>query len=150
MPVLNNISTLYTCRDDGAQPDIHPINDAAIAWNKGMVEWVGKASDIPATFKSAEVIDAGGNIVIPGLVDCHTHLCFGGWRADEFEMRIQGRSYLEIAKAGAEFYLPLKLRELPQRMNFMKKRRISLKKLFRPGLHQLSVKVDMAYQLRMN
>jgi len=39
-------------------------------------------------------------MVIPGLVDCHTHLCFGGWRADEFEMRIKGRSYIDIAKAG--------------------------------------------------
>jgi imidazolonepropionase len=46
------------------------------------------------------VSDAGGGIVIPGLVDCHTHLAFGGWRADEFEARILGRSYLEIAQAG--------------------------------------------------
>src|SRR5207248_524298 len=44
--------------------------------------------------------DAGGCVVVPGLVDCHTHLAFGGWRAEEFEQRIQGRSYLEIAAAG--------------------------------------------------
>jgi imidazolonepropionase len=43
---------------------------------------------------------AGGRLVVPGLVDCHTHLCFGGWRGDEFEMRILGASYLEIARAG--------------------------------------------------
>jgi imidazolonepropionase len=46
------------------------------------------------------VVDCARRIVIPGLVDCHTHLCFGGWRADEFELRIRGASYQEIAAAG--------------------------------------------------
>ncbi|MDZ7758215.1 imidazolonepropionase [Rhodohalobacter sp.] len=100
MPILQNISILYTCRDEGGQPDIHPIENAAIAWVDDKIEWVGKKSELPEKYQSAETFDAGGKIVIPGLVDCHTHLCFGGWRADEFEMRIQGRSYLEIAKAG--------------------------------------------------
>lgn len=44
--------------------------------------------------------DAGGRAVFPGLVDCHTHLAFGGWRADEFELRIQGATYLDIAARG--------------------------------------------------
>lgn len=100
MPVLINISTLYTCRDDGGQDDIHPIENAAIVWEGDTILWVGKQSDLPASYKAKEVKDAGGKIVTPGLIDCHTHLCFGGWRADEFEMRIRGKSYLEIAKAG--------------------------------------------------
>jgi imidazolonepropionase len=45
-------------------------------------------------------LDCGQRLVIPGLVDCHTHLCFGGWRGDEFEQRLQGKSYQEIAAAG--------------------------------------------------
>ena len=48
----------------------------------------------------AERYDAGGGLVIPGLVDCHTHLAFGGWRAEEFEQRLLGHGYLEIAAAG--------------------------------------------------
>lgn len=100
MPVLKNISTLYTCKDKGLQRDVHSIKDAAIVWNDGTILWVGREAELPATYKSHEILDTGGKIVIPGFVDCHTHVCFGGWREDEFEMRIQGRSYLEIAKAG--------------------------------------------------
>ncbi len=49
---------------------------------------------------TTEIFDAGGRLVIPGLIDCHTHLAFGGWRPDEFEMRSLGRTYEEIAAAG--------------------------------------------------
>jgi len=100
MLILKNISILYTCRDEGVQPDVHPIENAAVVWMDDKIEWVGKESEIPEKYRSGMSFDAGGNMVIPGLVDCHTHLCFGGWRADEFEMRIQGQSYLDIAKAG--------------------------------------------------
>ena len=101
MPVLKNISILYTCRSAGKQADVHPVHKAALAWDDGQIVWAGKESELPEKYNSVdEVIDAGGNIVIPGLIDCHTHLCFGGWRADEFEKRLSGASYLEIAKAG--------------------------------------------------
>ena len=46
------------------------------------------------------MVAVGGRLVIPGLVDCHTHLAFGGWRSDEYELRLQGRGYLEIARSG--------------------------------------------------
>ncbi len=62
--------------------------------------WVGSESELPESFIDHESIDCGQRLVIPGLVDCHTHLCFGGWRGDEFEMRLQGRSYQDIAAAG--------------------------------------------------
>lgn len=100
MRILKNISVLYTCSDKGSQQDVHPIENAALAWENGIVKWVGKQEKIPRTYSDAETYDAGGKIVIPGLVDCHTHLAFGGWRADEYEMRLKGKSYLEIAKAG--------------------------------------------------
>jgi len=100
MPVLKNISILYTCRDEGGQSEVHPVENAAITWTDDTIEWIGKESELPEKYRSEKSYDAGGKMVIPGLVDCHTHLCFGGWRPDEFEMRIQGRSYLDIAKAG--------------------------------------------------
>ena len=100
MKLLENIAQLATCRLEGRQGEIHPIADAALVWEGGSIRWVGPRRELPASCKAAERLDAGGGLVIPGLVDCHTHLAFGGWRADEFEQRILGRSYLEIAAAG--------------------------------------------------
>ena len=100
MKVLANIAQLATCRADGGQGDIHAISNAAMAWDDGLIKWVGSENDLPSAYRSAERVDAGGRLVIPGLVDCHTHLAFAGWRAEEFEQRIRGRSYLEIARDG--------------------------------------------------
>jgi imidazolonepropionase len=100
MKVLAGISQLATCRAQGGQGDIHTIPDAALVWDEGTIRWVGPAAELPSEFRDAERLDAGGRLVIPGLVDCHTHLAFAGWRADEFEQRILGRSYLEIARSG--------------------------------------------------
>jgi len=98
--LLHNISQLATCRAEGRQSDIHAIPNAAMAWDNGVIKWVGSEKDLPAAYRRVERIDASGRLVIPGLVDCHTHLAFAGWRADEFEQRIRGRSYLEIARDG--------------------------------------------------
>src|SRR5688572_27729735 len=100
MKVLANIGQLATCRAEGAQGDIHVIPEAAMAWDEGVIRWVGAERELPAEYRGAERLDTGGRLVIPGLVDCHTHLAFAGWRADEFEQRIRGRSYLDIARAG--------------------------------------------------
>jgi len=100
MRLLENIAQLATCRAEGGQGDIHAIEDAALVWQDETIRWVGPRRELPAEYAAGERIDAGGRLVIPGLVDCHTHLAFGGWRAEEFEQRIQGRSYLEIAAAG--------------------------------------------------
>jgi imidazolonepropionase len=99
MPILTNISHLYTC-DGDAQGDVGHIADAALAWEGAVVRWAGPAKELPAEFKKREVENAEGRIVIPGLIDCHTHLAFGGWRADDFERRIRGETYLQIAQAG--------------------------------------------------
>ena len=100
MKVLINIGQLATCRAEGGQGDIHALSDAAMAWDGGVIRWVGPAKALPEEYGPAERVDAGGRLVIPGLIDCHTHLAFGGWRAGEFEQRILGRSYLELARSG--------------------------------------------------
>jgi imidazolonepropionase len=100
MRVLANIGQLATCRDKGGQGEIHAIPDAALVWDEAVIVWAGRASELPKEYRSTDRIDAGGRLVIPGLIDCHTHLAFGGWRAEEFEQRIRGRTYLEIAQAG--------------------------------------------------
>jgi imidazolonepropionase len=97
---LENIAQLATCHAAGAQGQVHAIEDAALVWEGSEIVWVGRREEMPPAYRSAERVDAGGGLVIPGLVDCHTHLAFGGWRADEFVQRIEGQSYLEIARAG--------------------------------------------------
>jgi imidazolonepropionase len=100
MKVLANIGQLATCRAEGGQGDIHVIPRAALVWDEKEIVWVGPERELSAAYGTAKRVDAGGRLVIPGLIDCHTHLAFAGWRADEFEQRIRGRSYLEIARAG--------------------------------------------------
>jgi imidazolonepropionase len=100
MRALANIGQLATCRAEGGQGNIHVIPDAALVWDEGVIRWVGPERELPGDYRPVERIDAGGRLVTPGLVDCHTHLAFAGWRADEFERRILGRSYLEIARSG--------------------------------------------------
>lgn len=100
VPVLTNIGCLATCDSPVGQDDIGIVRDAALAWRDGVIVWVGPADALPGVDSDGERWDAGGRLVIPGLVDCHTHLAFGGWRAGEFTERIRGASYLEIARRG--------------------------------------------------
>lgn len=78
------------------------IEDGALLTQGDRVAWVGNAADLhPSATKQVEdEYDLGGALVTPGLVDCHTHLIYGGQRAAEFEMRLQGASYEEISRAG--------------------------------------------------
>ena len=101
--ILKNIRTLYTCPAGGAADDVGAIDRAAIAWSDGLIRWVGRQADLPGEFARlpAEAThDAEEAIVIPGLIDCHTHLAFGGWRAEEFEARCRGDDYRTIARRG--------------------------------------------------
>ncbi|QCM12681.1 imidazolonepropionase [Agrobacterium tumefaciens] len=80
---------------------IGAIENAAIAVRNGRIAFAGAESDLPADLAAAdETIDCGGRWITPALIDCHTHLVFGGNRAMEFEMRLNGATYEEIAKAG--------------------------------------------------
>ena len=73
---------------------------AAIVVEQGTVRWVGPHAELPTEFASLPAHDGGDALVTPGLVDCHTHLVYGGQRANEFAMRLAGASYEEVAKAG--------------------------------------------------
>lgn len=76
------------------------IEDAAVAVRDGLIVWVGPDAALPAEHAAAEAVALEGRLLTPALVDCHTHLVFGGDRAREFEMRLEGASYEEIARAG--------------------------------------------------
>ena len=78
------------------------LEDAALAVADGRIAWLGPMADLPGEPGACapEINDASGNWVTPGLIDCHTHIVHGGDRAGEFEMRLEGASYEEIARAG--------------------------------------------------
>ncbi|WP_210339784.1 imidazolonepropionase [Bosea sp. ASV33] len=75
------------------------IEDGVIAARDGRIVYAGPRSAAPS-FQAAETIDCAGRWITPGLIDCHTHLVYGGDRAHEFELRLQGATYEEIARAG--------------------------------------------------
>jgi imidazolonepropionase len=82
------------------RPGLGLIENAAIAVRDGRIAFVGAVADLPAGWDAAEEISLGGRLVTPGLIDCHTHLVYAGSRAHEFELRLAGASYEEIARAG--------------------------------------------------
>ncbi|MGO4700003.1 imidazolonepropionase [Dyella sp. 2RAB6] len=86
---------------EGEQP-YGLIEDGALAIADGRIAWVGPRAQLPADAltRAARVEQLDGALVTPGLIDCHTHLVFGGDRAHEFDLRLNGASYEEIARAG--------------------------------------------------
>lgn len=101
--LITGIGQLVTMKQEchpNAVGELGVISDAAIAVLDGVVIELGSSSDLERQHKGAEILDVGGAVVTPGLVDAHTHMVYGGNRAKEFEMRISGRTYEEIARAG--------------------------------------------------
>ena len=76
------------------------IENGALAMAEGKVAWVGAKADLPDAYASCTQHSVEGRLITPALIDCHTHLVFGGDRAREFEMRLNGASYEEVARAG--------------------------------------------------
>ena len=76
------------------------IEEGALACADGRIAWVGPMAQLPAGAAASRQEDLGGALVTPGLIDCHTHLVFAGDRSREFDMRLNGASYEQIAKTG--------------------------------------------------
>lgn len=106
--------------------ELEIIHDGAIAIREGRIVAVGKTHDITKTFRGAEVINAKGKTVLPGFVDPHTHLVFAGSREEEFLMRVEGASYMEILNSGGGVLKTAK-----------ETRRARLEKLVELGLERL-------------
>ncbi|MDB4533861.1 imidazolonepropionase [Vicingaceae bacterium] len=87
---------LITMRPDGSPYGL--IENGAIGVRDGKIAWIGRVADAPAS--DSIVVEGDGRFLSPGLIDCHTHLVYGGCRADEWEMRLGGATYEDIARAG--------------------------------------------------
>ena len=101
--LVKNIGMLATpqgksARSGAEQGEIQILKDAWILIEDGLISQVGTGAAPEAA--GAEVVDAKGRLVTPGLVDAHTHLIFGGWRQNELGMKLHGKTYLEIQNAG--------------------------------------------------
>src|SRR5690606_12698015 len=85
----------------GNLPGLGILEDGAVVAQGERIVYAGPEADLPAELSTgAEVVDCGGRLITPGLVDCHTHLVHAGNRANEFEMRLAGATYEEVARAG--------------------------------------------------
>lgn len=90
--------TLATLTANGAPYGL--IENAALEIAGDTIVWCGKAAERPTPYEEGDRIDLGGRLVTPGLIDCHTHIIHGGERSAEFEMRLLGASYEDIARSG--------------------------------------------------
>ncbi len=102
--VIKNAAELLTLSSSaGEEPGLGIIRNGAAAVDGDRIAWVGETSRIPRKMElspAGQEIDASGKVVMPGLIDSHTHLVFAGSREREFEQRVEGLSYLEIAERG--------------------------------------------------
>ena len=104
--IVHNAAQVVTCAGHGAPKrgaalaDPGIVTGSAIAVDQGRFVEIGPQADVCARYRAATALDAKGRAVVPGLVDCHTHLVFGGDRVGEFEQRVSGAGYLEILQAG--------------------------------------------------
>jgi imidazolonepropionase len=98
--LVDSIGCLLTLDPDLGDGPLGIVEDAAVAVAGERILFAGARRRLPAPYREAETIGAGGALVTPGLIDCHTHLVFAGDRSDEFFARLAGRSYEEIARSG--------------------------------------------------
>lgn len=80
--------------------DMSIINNASVVFDEKEIKWVGPHKELPTEYKELDGKDFSGKVLLPELVDCHTHIVFGGDRSKEYSMRLNGADYQEIAKAG--------------------------------------------------
>ena len=103
--LVKNIGLLQTAEGKAplrgaAQGQNRKLRNAAVLIETGVIRAVTENGALPDCPEDAKVIDAGGNLVTPGLVDAHTHLVFGGWRQHEIPLKLKGAGYLDILAAG--------------------------------------------------
>lgn len=111
--LITNIGTLATpqgseAKRGKAQGEILILKDAWILVRDGMIAQVGTGAPGEDVRQGAEILDAGGRLVTPGLVDAHTHLIFGGWRQNELGRKLHGATYLEILASGGGIHSTVK------------------------------------------
>ncbi|MFO1137618.1 MAG: imidazolonepropionase [Paracoccus sp. (in: a-proteobacteria)] len=129
------------------------IQGGALVLNGDRIAWVGAESDLPAEYGAVHRHDLGGRLVTPGLVDCHTHIVFGGDRAREFEMRLEGAGYEEIARAGGGILSSVRATRDADEAELLARALKRVDHLLAEGVTTLEIKsgygLDIASELKM-
>ncbi len=158
MPMLiHNISQLLTLTPEpqrGARlGDLGIIPDGAVRVVAERIAAVGTSADLLAAYPDDERLDAGGKVVLPGFVDPHTHLLWAGDRAAEFEMRLQGKTYIEILQAGGGILSTVRATRAASVEDLMAENRPRLQRAFRHGTTTIEIKtgygLEIETELRM-
>ena len=128
------------------------IEDAAIVTCAGLIEWIGPRAEL-APVDADRRVDLGGAWVTPGLIDCHTHAVFGGNRSGEFEQRLQGVSYAEIAAQGGGIASTVRATRAASEDELFASARQRVQALMRDGVTTLEIKsgygLDLANERKM-
>jgi imidazolonepropionase len=133
----------------GAATPYGLVEDGALAVQDGRIAWVGERAALPATLRQgAAEHDAQGALITPGLVDCHTHLVYGGDRAGEFEARLNGASYEEIARAGGGIVSTVTATRAAEEGALLQASRRRLRALLAEGVTTLEIKSGYGLSLQ--
>ena len=148
--LIRNTSEVVTCTGEGtAEAMLAPIKRGCVGIREGRIAWLGTEPTEGATLE----LDARGGFVGPGFVDCHTHVVFAGDRSDEFELRCQGRTYLEIAAAGGGIAKTVTATRAANEDQLFKLALPRLERLLKHGVTTAEVKsgygLDVESELRM-
>jgi imidazolonepropionase len=131
------------------------IEDGVIAVEDGRIAWIGRATELPGDIapRATARHDLAGRWVTPGLIDCHTHLVYGGDRAAEFELRLSGATYEQIARAGGGIRSTVKATRGADADSLFASARDRLKPLLAEGVTSIEIKsgygLDRETELRM-
>ncbi|WP_240330741.1 imidazolonepropionase [Sphingorhabdus sp. Alg239-R122] len=129
------------------------VGDGIIAVDGETIGFIGDADDLPQQYRESEVRALGGRLVTPGLIDCHTHLVYGGSRAREFEMRLTGASYEDIMTAGGGIFSTVEATRRASESGLLASALQRVDNLIREGVTTIEVKsgygLDTETELKM-
>jgi imidazolonepropionase len=126
---------------EGQDANYGLIEDGALVVEEERLAWVGMRSEMPAQYRHGAVLhDAHHALITPGLIDCHTHLVYGGHRANEFELRLNGASYEDIARAGGGIKSTVQATRLATEAQLYEAASKRLTNLLKEGVTTLEVK----------
>lgn len=152
--VLTNVklATMQHDKQSNSEQPYGRIDDGLLAVQQGKIAWVGLRHEAPA-FTGAAMVDGNGGWVTPGLVDCHTHLVYAGNRAEEFEWRLQGQSYEQIARQGGGINNTVAATRAASEELLFASAAKRLKRLLQEGVTTVEIKsgygLDLETELRM-